>query len=100
MSPCEAKKLNDFRVGPELRSVAETIVRSLPRSSLQRAADAAVATACSDSATKTHQVSTVSFVKAALTATVTLSHSAVRRAKSWDTAERLRLIAMALPPDW
>jgi len=38
--------------------------------------------------------------QAALTAAVTLSHSAVRRARSCDTAERLRLIAMALPPDW
>ena len=31
---------------------------------------------------------------------VTLSHSAVRRARSWDKAERSRLIAMALPPGW
>jgi hypothetical protein len=33
-----------------------------------------------------------------LTVAVTLSHSAVRRARSRDTAERSRLIAVAWPP--
>jgi len=34
----------------------------------------------------------------AVTAVVTVSHSAVRRAKSWTTPERSRLIAVARPP--
>src|SRR3954466_11508494 len=100
MSPCDAGKLNDFRVGLERRSGVETIVCSLPdqpRNLRRRNSRDGVS---GRSATRTNQRSTASLVGTALTAAVTLSHSAVRRARSWDTAERLRLIAMALPPDW